>query len=153
MAIEGMQFYCRFTVALICGIALWTDCRSRRISNRLILFGLICAGAVVLAEIRFWGDWRSAVGRLAAGGFASFLHGIPYVSGQMGAGDLKLAMVMGLLLGWRFWNAYMHYYGLVLGMAALSLCFVPVKHKPSSLPLGLFMGIAFYLCLLNHKGL
>lgn len=153
MALGPIQFYCNTAVALICGIALWTDCSSRRISNRLILIGLICTGAVVLIEVYFKGDWQNAGGRLAAGGFASFLHGIPYVSGQMGAGDLKLAMVMGLLLGWDAWHAYMGYYGLVLGMVALILCLVPAKHKPSSLPLALFMGIAFYLCLLNDMGL
>lgn len=144
---------CTVFLAAVNHIALWTDCRFRRISNRLILSGSIGALLVIAAEGPLFGDWMSIWKRLAAGGAAGLLHGLPYLSRRLGAGDLKLAVVTGILLGWARWTVYLYYYGWVLGAAAVILLAVPLKYRSSSLPMALFMAVSLDLYLLPDIGL
>jgi len=153
MGTQPIASFCAICLMVICSVALWTDCRCRRIPNRLILVGLLCTCLSMLTEVILNGAWKNAAGRLAAGGLAALLHGIPYTCGQMGAGDLKLAAVIGLLMGWQTWNIYLGCYGLVLVIAAAVLLLIPTKYRKSSLPLALFMAIAYYLCLFNASWL
>ena len=153
MGIEPVRNFCLACMFVICSAATWSDCSCRRIPNGLILLGLFFTAVAVLAEISFIGVRQSIGGRMAAGGLAALLHGIPYALGQMGAGDLKLAMLMGILLGWQVWNAYLVCYAFVLSITAGILFLIPVKFKQSSLPLAPFMGAAFFLCLFNDPRL
>jgi len=86
--------------------AAGTDFRCRRIPNRLIAVGLV----VFLAEV-VWlcclGERAMLAGRLVAGVLAFTLHLIPYGLKSMGAGDVKLALITGLLMGWEDWLGYL----------------------------------------------
>ena len=143
------------TVALLAihHIALWTDCRFRRISNRLILSGVVCAMFTCAAEALFLKTWLSHGGRLASGGAAGMLHGLLCLGCRMGAGDLKLAVVTGILLGWAQWTLYLFYYGWVMGAAVLILFALPSRYRPASLPMALLMAISIDLCLWLEIGL
>ncbi len=144
---------CTVTLLAIHHIALWTDCRFRRIPNRLILSGAVCAILAFAAEALFLRNWLSFGGRLAAGGAAGMLHGLPYLGCRMGAGDLKLAVVTGILLGWAQWTLYLFYYGWVMGAAVLILFALPSRYRPASLPMALLMAISIDLCLWLEIGL
>lgn len=77
---------------------LWSDLRHRRIPNTLLLLLLIPALLAVMVNARGLlgvALWPSLAGLLVGG--LPLLPG--YAMGQMGAGDVKLAAVLGLLLG------------------------------------------------------
>lgn len=81
-------------LALLCW-ASYADILYRKIPNVLILCGL-----VVVLGFRFYyhfPDWLT----LALGGGAGLLVYLPFFwKGVMGAGDVKLMMLVGLFLGW-----------------------------------------------------
>ena len=85
------------TVALagILLVACWTDLRSHRIPNVLVLIALAAGLALQLAL-----GGLSALGFEIAGVFAGFLVFLfPYLRGGMAAGDVKLIAACGAFLG------------------------------------------------------
>jgi prepilin peptidase CpaA len=82
------------TVAVL-GVATFTDIRSRRIPNWLVLpfFGI---GVVV--SIWFHG-WQGLGRSLAGAGLGLLLYGIFFLLGGMGAGDVKLCAAIGAWIG------------------------------------------------------
>ena len=83
------------------------DLRARRLPNAIVLPSYPML--VVLLAVASWaaGDW-GALARAAAGGAALlgfYLVIALAVPRGMGAGDVKLAGVIGLLLGWIGWGA------------------------------------------------
>jgi len=90
-------------VALV-GVGGWlvvVDARTHRLPNRIVLPTLACL--VVLAGIDALGTGqsrdlvRAVLGMLILGGFYAVLRGISRAG--MGGGDVKLAAVIGLVLG------------------------------------------------------
>ena len=86
--------------------AAGTDFRRRRIPNRLIIVGLVMFFAVA-ARLFYMGERGTLAGCLAAGLSAFALHLVPYWFNSMGAGDVKLALITGLLMGWGDWLGYL----------------------------------------------
>lgn len=81
-------------MVLLC-LALVSDLRSRRIPNRLIVYGLII-GLVGNAWVFGWSGCLFAIGGAAVG----LLCLLPfYMTGSMGAGDAKLMAMCGSFLG------------------------------------------------------
>lgn len=81
------------------------DFRQRRVPNWLVLFGAVLAFVALSLKIQpFAIDWPQAV-LGAVVGFIGLL--IFYVTGYMGAGDVKFAGALGLWLGvqplWPIW--------------------------------------------------
>lgn len=96
-------------VALL-GIGAWLiviDARTHRLPNRIVLPTL--ASLIVLAAIDALVAGQSAavvralLGMVVLGGFYAVLRGISRAG--MGGGDVKLAAVIGLVLGWHGWQA------------------------------------------------
>jgi len=80
---------------MIAGIACLTDLRSRRISNRLVMTGLIFGLVLNLCT----GGW-AGLGWSLLGGLLGLAIFFPFFAlGGMGAGDVKLLACLGAVLG------------------------------------------------------
>ncbi len=80
---------------IVAGIACFTDLRSRRISNRLVIAGL--AAGCFLNTLR--GGWAD-LGWSLAGALLGLAIFLPFFAlGGMGAGDVKLLACLGSILG------------------------------------------------------
>ena len=123
--------------------ATFTDLHGRRIPNQLIVVGLAAFALISSWQIHIMGT-PLVIGSLKAGGVAFAVHLIPYCFRQMGAGDVKLSLVTGLLLGWQGWMAYLAAYCAVLFAAALVLLLAG-RQKPRTLPMAPFMAASFFI--------
>lgn len=89
------------------GWLLVIDVRTHRLPNRIVLPTLAALLVLVIIEALLTGQVRSligaALGMLILGGFYAALR---LVSREgMGGGDVKLAAVIGIVLGWHGWQA------------------------------------------------
>ena len=83
----------RILIGVFCA-AIYTDWRYYRIPNLCILLGM-AAGLIQTAVSCTWGDLICALGAAAV----LFLAFYPfYLLGALGAGDVKLAVIMGMYL-------------------------------------------------------
>lgn len=96
-------------VALV-GIGGWLvviDARTHRLPNRIVLPTLAALIALAAVDALVAGQSRSFVrallGMVILGGFYAVLRGISRAG--MGGGDVKLAAVIGLVLGWHGWQS------------------------------------------------
>lgn len=121
--------------------AAGTDLSGRRIPNRLIAVGLGMFFVLAL-WLSLQNENVLLIGCLQAGVLAFVIHLIPYLLKSMGAGDVKLALIMGLLSGWEDWLGYMGVYcafSLITSVALLCLR----KGRQKTLPLAPVMAAAF----------
>ncbi|WP_300266740.1 A24 family peptidase [Microbacterium sp.] len=102
---------------VLLGIGVWLliiDARTHRLPNRIVLptlggaIVLVMADALVTGEV--WTLARSVGGMLILGGFYAVMRAAS--RGGIGGGDVKLAAVIGVVLGWHGWEQ------LVIGAAA-----------------------------------
>jgi prepilin peptidase CpaA len=82
------------TLAVL-AVATYTDLRSRRIPNWLVLPFLV-AGLVISGWL---GGWAGLLSSIEGFALAGFLFGIFFVMGGMGAGDVKLCAAIGAWVG------------------------------------------------------
>ena len=92
------------------GIGGWLlviDVRTHRLPNRIVLPTLVALLVLVVAEALLTGQSRpligAVLGMLILGGFYAALRMVSREG--MGGGDVKLAAVIGLVLGWHGWQA------------------------------------------------
>lgn len=119
-----------------------TDLIRRKIPNVLICIGL-AAFLVLAGRLYFGGDTAVLTGCLFAGALAFFIHLIPWLMGSMGAGDVKLALIIGLLTGWEEWLGYLGMYCAAL-LAASAIMLVRGKKRPKTVPLAAVMAAAWF---------
>ena len=85
------------------GLIAWDDRKSRRISNRILLFLLAVRTVLLALECLVWQEyWMSLVISAAAGLILSggmFLICYVIAKGGIGAGDVKLLAVLGYWMG------------------------------------------------------
>ena len=90
------------------------DLRHHLLPNRVVIPSYAVSGALLLLPAAVWGEWpalvRAGSGALAL--FAAFLVLALLSPSSLGMGDVKLAGLLGLHLGWLGWET------LVLGGAA-----------------------------------
>ena len=91
-------------------IGVWLliiDARTHRLPNRIVLPALGGALALVIIDAlmtgEIWSLTRAVVGMLILGGFYTAMRATS--RGGIGGGDVKLAAVIGLVLGWHGWQA------------------------------------------------
>lgn len=96
--------------AALCVIAcrlVVVDIRSHRLPDRIVLPTLALLLALVLLEAVVTGQSaalvRAGLGMLLLGGFYAVLRLVS--RDGMGGGDVKLAAVVGVVLGWHGWQA------------------------------------------------
>lgn len=96
---------CAVLLGLLLAAASWTDARTRRISNKLVLVGALTGLALNTVLPEGAGLFSALPGRLgflnALGGFAVGLGTLLpfYLLRAMGAGDVKLMAMIGAFLG------------------------------------------------------
>lgn len=95
--------------ALLCvGIRLVViDARTHRLPDRIVLPALAAVAVLALIDAAATGQWatfvRAGAGMLVLGGFYVLLRAVSHAG--LGGGDVKLAAVIGLVLGWHGWQA------------------------------------------------
>lgn len=101
----------------LAGIGGWLiviDARTHRLPNRIVLPTLLGVLLMVLIDAATGSGTRTLIrallGALILGGFYAVLRLLSPAG--MGGGDVKLALVIGLVLGWHGWQA------LVVGAAS-----------------------------------
>lgn len=82
------------------------DLDTQTLPNRIVLPAYLVGGALLIAATALTGNWA---GLLSAGVGAVGLFGVYFIlafayPGGMGYGDVKLAGVLGLFLGWLGWG-------------------------------------------------
>ncbi|WP_261166356.1 prepilin peptidase [Microbacterium sp. Marseille-Q6965] len=92
------------------GVALIrTDLAEHRLPNAIVLPATSIVGTLlVLAAVlsgRVEAAGGAAAGALLLGGFYAVLWAAGRRTGGMGGGDVKLALLVGLFLGWHGWGA------------------------------------------------
>ena len=96
--------------SLITVIAVWFDCRERRIPNPLVFTGITVGLIMGLASGGTEGLGRSCLGMIVGVGILF----IPFCLGWIGAGDAKLLGAIGALLGAKG-AAFSMLYGAIAG--------------------------------------
>lgn len=136
------------------GLALAAiDLDTQRLPNVLTLPSYAVLGVLLLLPAFAEGDWsaylRAWLGALALFGFY-FLLAMIYPSG-MGLGDVKLAGVLGLVLGWLGWGVLVvgGFLGFLLGaVVGGALMVVHRAGRKSKIPFGPFMLVGALLAIL-----
>lgn len=118
-----------------------TDAGHRRLPHRIVLPSYLVAGALLSAAAVITGDGtallRAALAMAAS--FAFYLVLALFTAGGMGPGDVKLAGLLGLHLGWLGWSHVL--LGPPLGFLIAALVLTPLLaagwvHRRSQIPLG-----------------
>jgi leader peptidase (prepilin peptidase)/N-methyltransferase len=132
------------------------DLACRRLPNALVL-PAVPAGVVLLGALSA-GDWsalgRAALAAVALGGAYLVLAVLP--GGGLGFGDVKLAVLLGLFLGWLGWAEVLA--GLLLpfllhGPVALLLLASGRVGRRTMLPFGPAMLAGAWLAIVGRHGL
>ncbi len=80
---------------IVLGVATFTDLRSRRIPNWLVLPFLVCG----IAVSSWLHGWHGAARSLEGSALGLLLFGLLFWMGGMGAGDVKLCAAIGSWIG------------------------------------------------------
>ncbi|WP_144796785.1 A24 family peptidase [Microbacterium paludicola] len=101
----------------LAGVGIWLlviDARTHRLPNRIVLPALAATACLVLADAlvtqRGASSLAAFAGMVLLGGFYAVLRAVS--RGGIGGGDVKLAALIGLVLGWHGWQV------LAIGAAA-----------------------------------
>lgn len=110
-----MHSFAWWPTVIVLSVATFTDLRSRRIPNWLVLPFFVCGVA-----ISTWlHGWHGALTSLEGAGLGLLLFGLLFWMGGMGAGDVKLCAAIGAWIGpWQLLVALIMT-GLVGGVMAL----------------------------------
>jgi leader peptidase (prepilin peptidase)/N-methyltransferase len=136
------------------GVALaMIDIDVHRLPNRIVLPSYVVVGLLLLGASIATGDW-SALVRAAIGGVAlyGFYFALMFVYPKgMGFGDVKLAGILGLALGWLGWGQLVvgAFLGFLLGgLVGGGLMAVKLATRKSRIPFGPFMIAGAYVAIL-----
>lgn len=133
--IPALKALCITTLLWPCA---WTDLRTMRIPNKILLIGVGYRAILLIAELftiqpGLQGTLVSELIAAVALFMAAFLCRI-LVHNSVGGGDIKMMAVMGLFLGLNgIWNALMLSF-IIMFVAALSLLVLKKKKKNDALP-------------------
>ena len=110
-----MPLVIQVLLAALVTTAAWYDLGSRRIPNWLALAGLIAG----IGFNSFLFEWSGLWTALEGLGLAALLYFPMYLLRAMGAGDVKLMMAIGSMVGWRAWLAILILTGIAGGVFAI----------------------------------
>jgi len=121
------------------------DLDRRIIPNRLVALGL-AAGAILVWAGRPLEPWSAVLGMAAAGAF--MLVVVLLSRGGMGAGDMKLSMMIGLYLGWPVTAVALVISFVIGAVAGIVLMALGVKGRKDFIPFGPFLAAGGMLAAL-----
>lgn len=124
------------SIAFIFIVVFFSDLIYGLIPDEMVGTGVVVA---ILGRLLFWGDLKSAVLAGLGSGLAFFLIVLFTKFRGMGLGDVKLALLMGVLLGFpqvlvAFWSAF-----IIGGSAAVLLLILKKVRFSATIPLGPFL--------------
>ena len=90
-----MHSFAFWPVAVVLGVATFTDLRSRRIPNWLVLPFLVLG----IGASSWQNGWHGGVRSLEGAGLGILIYGFFFWMGGMGAGDVKLCAAIGAWIG------------------------------------------------------
>lgn len=135
------------------GVALaLIDLDVRRLPNAIVLPSYLVGAALLVPAVVSGGDWRAGVRALAAMAllWTFYLVLALIYPGGMGLGDVKLAGVLGLYLGWLGWNSVLigAFSAFLLGgLAGAGLLLAGRASRKSALPFGPYMLAGAFLAV------
>ena len=132
------------------------DLKSFRLPNSLVLAAAISALLFVFLDSLFKGSWNEFQTAITTGLLAVlFLWTVRLISrGGMGMGDVKLALPIGLLLGYLGWESAVLglFMAFLLGaLAGIALIVFRGASRKTALPFGPFMLAGAWLALGLHE--
>ncbi len=149
-----------FSVLCVCTLAvfaaLW-DLTQRRIPNTLILVGFALGFALQLQAAGLDGLLRG----LGGAALALAIYFIPFSLRQVGGGDVKLAMVFGVFLGWKQVLSVILIGTVLNGLVALTLLIAKrvliargraLPPKLEQVPKAVALGLALFYVALRNPG-
>jgi leader peptidase (prepilin peptidase)/N-methyltransferase len=153
MSMDALRLAPLFVFLVVGGQLSVIDVRSHRLPNRLVV---ICTAGILALQITYC----LAVGTIAALSqagltagkiFASYVLLYLLSSGQLGLGDVKFAIPVGLIIGWfqpDGWLISLLVTFLLAGIVGLIGLFSQKLDKKSNIPLGPLMYLGSILTLL-----
>jgi prepilin peptidase CpaA len=111
-----MHSFAWWPTVIVLGVATFTDLRSRRIPNWLVL-PFFVVGVAVSAWLQ---GWHGLGHSLSGAGLGLLLYGLLFFMGGMGAGDVKLCAAIGAWIGPAQLIYALVFTGLVGGLMALA---------------------------------
>jgi leader peptidase (prepilin peptidase)/N-methyltransferase len=130
------------------------DLDTQTLPNKIVLPSIVVGAALLALASAGTGNWGSLVGALTGGVVLFLFYFIAALIAPrgMGMGDVKLAAVLGLYLGWVGWGglavgAFAAF--LLGGLFAITLVVIGRAHRRAAIPFGPWMiagawlGIAF----------
>lgn len=134
-----------YLVVAALGVAMaYVDLREHRLPDWLTLSAAVVAAVGLGIAAATTGEWdaygRALLGALAVGGF--YLVLAVARPADLGLGDVKLAVTLGLVLGWVGWGVLVVgvFLGFLLGgLVAVALIVARRAGRRSALPFGPFM--------------
>lgn len=115
----------------------FTDLIYLRIPNKIVIFGSIAA----IPFIVFSGSYIQALeGALIGGGFLFLLAILS--RGNMGGGDIKLAAMQGLYIGFINIGLTLFFAFISAGVISIVLILLKIKNRKDAIPFGPFLALA-----------
>jgi leader peptidase (prepilin peptidase)/N-methyltransferase len=134
-----------FLAVAALGVALaYVDLREHRLPDRLVAAALAAAGLLLALAAALTGDWAA----YARAWLAAVLMFLGYLGlavlrpADLGMGDVKLAGVLGLMLGWLGWSSAVvgAFLGFLFGgLAGMLLLLIGRASRRTPIPFGPFM--------------
>lgn len=128
------------------------DIDVRRLPNAIVLPSYLVGAALFAPAVLIDGDWASAARALIAMAalFAAYFALAFAYPGGMGFGDVKLAGLLGLYLGWLGWNSVLvgTFAAFVLGgFVGVALLITRRADRKSAIPFGPYMLAGAFVAL------
>lgn len=128
-------------------IASWTDLTKQKIHNSLLFPSFLLALIIHFLLSGFEGIEFSIIGSLT--GFLLLI--VPYILGGLGAGDVKLLIVIGAFGGLHYVLMSFIIGALLGGLFSLILIYSK-KTKSKTFPYGIFLGVGALLSIFLQAG-